>query len=286
MFNLFTNNTQCKHLIFGCCHNAAYAAALESYGRNPITVSNITLLKSYETSTYFDALPFDFVEFPRVFRSKPYKQTDRLAENIDYTQDLPQQPRLNLTTQEAERTSVIARAPGNEAIAKWQATAGTSWPVLAPARPPAKAPLGLATEKKVLLNINDERVDPDLGEVDHKTSESMLGRIELQNFCAFYHLQNSCVTNSAGNPCSFRHGPRLNDDELRFLWLHSRRRPCKYGSRCRRLDCLYGHVCPNEPGCARGSKCPLFLFHEVDKTTVRVWSPEKTLSPRKRGYRT
>lgn len=291
MFHLFANNTQCKHLIFGCCHNAAYIAVLEKYGCNPISASNITLLKSYEDSPHFEGQPFDSVEFPRIFRSTPYKGTDRMAEGVDYMQDVPQQSALHNTTKEPQKTSPIDSAQRNESIAKWQATAGSSWPAapswpaLPPSRPAPKTSLGWATEKKVLLNINDERVDPDLGEVDHVTSESMLNRIESQAFCAYHHLQDRCIAESIGKPCAFRHGPRLNEDELRFLKRYTRRGICNSGSACRRDYCIYGHVCPNEPGCVRGPKCPFSRFHGVDKTVVKVWLPEKNSSPRKKGSR-
>ena len=286
MFHLFANNTQCKHLIFGCCHDAAYVSTLERYTCNPIMASSITLLESYEVLPFFKGLPFDFVEFPSVFRSTPYKETDRLAEDIHSVQDLQQQIDLNRTPQQTKQKNAKEEAGVNEAIAKWQATAGTSWPVLAPARPQAKAPSGWATEKKVLLNINDERVDQELGEIDHETSESMLDRIEERRFCLFYHLQSSCVTHLAGKPCNYRHEPRLNEQELRFLKRESQRRPCSFGSRCRRPDCIYGHVCPHQPGCERGPICALYNFHKIDKTAVKVWSPEKRLSPRKKLWRT
>lgn len=282
MFHLFANNAQCKHLIFGCCHNGSYAVALEKYASNPITATSITLLKSYESNTVFEGLPFDLVEFPRVFRSTPYKETDRLVEDADYIQDLLQQPDSDYTTRGAKNSSAKEVKRGSEAIAKWQATAGPPWPKPAPA---PNAPLGWATEKNVLLNINNERVDHELGEVDHGTSESMLDRIEVQRFCLFYHLQGSCAALSAGNPCNFRHGPRLNDDELRFLRRDSRRRPCNFGSTCLRADCMYGHVCLSQPGCEKGPTCPFYKFHKVDKTAVRVLSSEKNLSPRKRGLK-
>ena len=286
MFHLFANNIQCKHLIFGCCHDSAYVPALEKYACNPIMASSITLIKSYEVLTPFKDLPFDFVEFPSVFRSTPYKETDRLAEDIDHVQDLQQQNEFNCTPQQTEQRNVKEASGVNEAIAKWQASTGTSWPVLSPARLPAKSPLGWATEKKVLLNINDERVDQELGEIDHETSESMLDRIEERRFCLFYHLQGSCFTNLTGKPCNYRHEPRLNEQELRFLKQDSQRRPCAFASGCRRPDCMYGHVCPHQPGCERGPVCALYKFHEVDKTAVKVWAPEKRLSPRKKGSRT
>ena len=286
MFQLFVNNAQCKHLILGCCHDAAYVPTLERYTYNPIMAASITLLKSYEVVIFYNSLPFEFVEFPSVFRSTPYKETDRLAEDNEYLQGLQPQLDFNRTSQQTEKHSAKEETGTNEAIAKWQASAGTSWPVLAPARASAKAPLGWATEKNVLLNINDQRVDQELREVDYEISVSMLDRIEERRFCLFYHLHDSCITHLTGKPCNYRHEPRLNEEELRFLKRESQRRPCSFGSGCRRPDCIYGHVCPHQPGCGRGPNCALYKFHEVDKTIVRVWSPEKRLSPRKKVART
>ena len=283
MLHLFANNAQCKHLILGCSHNGAYTVPLERYVLNPITASRITLLRSYEINFSIEGLPFETVEFPRVFRSTPYKETDVLAGENDIVQGIPQSPGSNPPiTANFTKSDAQKAVSGREAIAKWQATADAFIPVSAPTRSPAKTRSGWATEKKVLLNINDERVDQELGEVDHETSESMLDRMEVRRFCVFHHLQGSCMAASSGSLCNFVHGPALNDDELRFLKQHSRRLPCASGSRCRRSACLYGHVCPDQPGCTKGSKCKLFAFHKVDKTVVSVWSPEKSLSPAKR----
>ncbi len=285
MLHLFAENHQCKHLILGCSHNGAYRVALEKYACNPIAASSISLLKSYETNTFFEGLPFDSVEFPRLFRSTPYKKTDRLAEEMDYTQNVPQQPRSDCITREIETSSINEGAGKHEAIAKWQASAAVAVPVGVPARPPARNRSGWASENSVLLNVNDERVDRELREVDDEISESMLDRMEVRRFCLFYHLQNSCGATLLGKPCKFRHGPRLSDAELRFLKLDARKMPCNFGSRCRRADCMYGHVCPDQPGCSRGSNCLLYQFHEVDKTVIKIWSPEKTLTARKGGSR-
>ncbi|CAD6578866.1 MAG: hypothetical protein ASARMPREDX12_008998 [Alectoria sarmentosa] len=95
-FHLFANNVQCKHVIFGCCHDVAYAAALESYAFNPIAASKITLLESsYEDNSYFGSLPFNSVEFSHVFRSTPYERTDLLVGDGDYMQDPSKQSDSN-----------------------------------------------------------------------------------------------------------------------------------------------------------------------------------------------
>lgn len=272
MFHFFANNVQCKHLIFGCCHNSAYALTLEPYASNPISASNITLLMSYEHNTYFKSLPFTSVEFPRVFRSAPFKETDRLATDSDYAQELSQQSDAGRIAREVEKFNVNA-TKGDESFARW--------PAAIPARAQPRPSSGWATEGNVLLNINDERVDPELGEVDYETSESMLNRMQVQGFCAFYHLRNYCATTAVGGVCKYQHGARLNDDELLFLKQYLRRTPCSSGSQCRKPNCPYGHVCANEPGCQLGLACPLYRLHEIDKTAVRVWWPGKISSPRK-----
>ena len=285
MLHLFAENVQCKHLIFGCCHHGGYAVALEKYACNPIKSSSITLLKSYEVNEVFEGLPFDTVEFPRTFRSTPYRETDRLAEDPKYPQELPQPPGAELDMTEAEKSRAKEIEEKNEAITKWRANAGVPMTVqrTAPSPSPARTPWGWRSEKSVLLNINDERVDPELGEVDYETSQSMQDRTETLRFCVSYHLQQSCLTKAAGGICNLRHGPQLNDDELRWLWKDSRRRGCNQGSQCRRVNCFYGHMCPNQPGCPRGTKCSLNMFHGVDRTVVRILSSEKALSPRKKG---
>ena len=261
MFHLFVNNVQCKHLIFGCCHNNAYAVTLERYTSNPITASSITLLKSYEGKTCFEGLPFNSVEFPHIFRSLPFKETDKLAEDLDHMHDLT--PKLGsgriIGEVESSRTSEVAAL--RPARARPQAQVHSDW----------------VTENKVLLNINDERVDRELGEVDYETSESMLDRIEQQAFCTYYHVFGSCISTKT---CNFRHGPKLSNDELRFLKKYCRRLACQYGSICRRADCLYGHTCADQPVCEKGRKCHLYRFHEVEKTVVKVWLPGKNSSPR------
>ena len=298
MFQLFANNMQCKHLIFGCCHDSAYVATLEPYAANPIAASNITLLKSYEDSTHFEGLPFNSVSFPRVFRSTPFKAIDRLAEDIDYMQDFPRPPTSsNNRTREiedpttskevvVERQKVIAKrqetsneieepttskevaAERQKVVAKWQETANASTPLSTPSRHPRPRSSWNSTQN-VLLNINDQRLDQPLLPEDPSTSSSMKDGMEVKHYCHYHHLIGNCVTPG----CKFRHWPKLNPKEITVLRNHVRKLPCPRGSRCRQADCVFGHVCLDQPGCPRGARCLLFKFHEVDLTVVRVWQP-------------
>ena len=265
MFHLFADNVQCKHLIFGCCHNSAYAAALERYASSPITVSSITLLKSYEDKIYAESLPFESVEFRSVFRSTPFKPSDRLGEDIDYMQDFPKQSGSG----EFTRDSAIEIIEEDRALAKWQAASNAAIPLRIRHPRPKNTDSTWGSTQTVLLNINDERVDPPLADEDYDTSEDMKDRMEVMRFCHFYHLQNSCIA----RVCKYRHGTQLNPKEIVVLRNYVRWLPCGAGSRCRRRDCIFGHSCHDQPGCSNGARCLLYKFHHVDRTVVKVWQP-------------
>lgn len=273
MFHLFADNVQCRHLIFGCCHNSAYAVALEQYASNPITASSITLLKSYEDDTYFENLPFGSVEFPSVFRSKPFNATGRMGEDIEFMQDFPH-PSASV---QIARESAQGVTEKDGALARWQAASNAAIPLPTRHPRPTDSTSSWASTQTVLLNINDDRVDPPLLDEDYDTAEDMKDRMEIKRFCHFFHLQNNCI-----NPgCKFRHGPRLNPKEMDVLRNYVRGLPCAAGSKCRRRECVFGHSCHDQPGCIRGGRCSLYRFHHVDPTVVRVWLPEASTSPRR-----
>lgn len=283
MFHLFVNNVQCKHLIFGCCHNSAYIVALEPYASNPITASRITLLKSYEDNTYFDGLPFASVEFPHVFRSTPFKETDRLAEDVDYMQDFPQQSGSGGFTREVEKPSAEVIGEG-AALPKRQAASNASVPLPNWHSQQMNRRSTWGSNQMVLLNINDERIDPPLLEEDYDTLESMKDRMEVKRFCSYYHLQGNCVSlnPTSKQVCNFRHGPKLNSQEIVVLRNYAKKLPCGRGSRCRQSECVFGHNCRDQPGCTKGARCSLYKFHDVDPTVVRVWQPQANTNPRQR----
>ena len=206
MFQLFANNIQCKHIVFGCCHDSAYVATLEPYAINPIDASSITLLKSYEDSSHFEGLPFSSTSFPRVFRSTPFKAPGRLAEDVEYMQDFPQPPTSsNNRTREIEDpgTSKKVAVEGQKVIAKRQETsteiespttpkevAEERQKVIAKWQETSKAAEPLSTlshhrsrsswnsKQNILLNINDERLDPPLLPEDPATASRMKSKIE------------------------------------------------------------------------------------------------------------
>jgi len=85
--------------------------------------------------------------------------------------------------------------------------------------------------------------------------------------CRRHHLAATC---HLGDACLYDHS-ELNANVLEVLQYHTKRTPCQRGSECRRIDCIYGHVC-QDIKCSDEilEDCPLRRFHGVD-LTVAAW---------------
>ena len=118
----------------------------------------------------------------------------------------------------------------------------------------------------VLLNVNDERIDADLGKPDQEAERNLKKRAEITRLCNDFHLRGVCFN----PPCQFSHEPKLDLKELIVLRYWARRLPCLKGSACRSAECWYGHMCPREP-CFMPNTCRFKGVHGMDRTAVTVW---------------
>ncbi|OSS53599.1 hypothetical protein B5807_01059 [Epicoccum nigrum] len=103
---------------------------------------------------------------------------------------------------------------------------------------------------------------------------------EVDNFCATcgpgnswpcrrYHLMGK---RSWEESCQFSH-KALSNKELEIVRYHTKQTACYDGSKCRRLHCLYGHICQKwECSRAKPPSCSLKRFHMVDPKVVK-WVP-------------
>jgi len=163
-----------------------------------------------------------------------------------------------------------------EAVTKWQQSAndGTG---ASPSRRSTFTPFNDWTklQEQILLNVNDERVDLPAPEENLAVRQRMQARMREKNYCAFFHLLDSCGYERIGKPCKYGHGPKLDKEEIVILKNHTRSLPCKVGSNCRNTECFFGHSCQGQPKCFYGSRCHLAKFHNVEPTVIRVWHPSK-----------
>jgi hypothetical protein len=85
-------------------------------------------------------------------------------------------------------------------------------------------------------------------------------RSKIQKLCNAFYMRHKCEKDS----CKFDHKP-LEPDAYYCLQYLLKEWPCKKGGRCRRLDCISGHVCQKKgcQGSALGCKLKPDL-HRVD----------------------
>lgn len=278
LFQLYVENVHCKQIIFGCCHESTYVTVLEPYMDNPLAVSRVNLLRSCPHDDYYNALPFELVEFVSVFHSANLREINVPVD----TSEPPVDDSVNLCPQHQESATSGDESGQHstniQAIYDWQAVANKNINVrgLNTRRPPrpriqtqgsGQQITWGPSDKAILLNVNNQRVDTFLGELNDEVHESMLDRMDERDFCIWHHLKGICYNRT----CKFRHGG-LSKAELVVLIVYVRaRKPCEIGSGCRRAGCHGGHLCPRQPGCERGESCPFYGVHDVDTTAVKVW---------------
>ncbi|KAL2044657.1 hypothetical protein N7G274_002431 [Stereocaulon virgatum] len=282
LFQFYVDNVHCKQIIFGCCHESTYVTVLERYMDNHMAVSRVNLLRSCPHDEDYNALPFRLVEFLSVFQSENLKKINVLVDSSEP----PVDDGSNLCSQHLE-SATSGDDSGQDgtdmqAIYNWQGVANENINVggLNTLHPPlprvhtqgsGQQIIWGPSDKAILLNVNDQRVDTFLGKLDDEVHESMLDRMAERDFCIWHHLKGICYNKT----CKLRHGG-LSKEELVVLVLFNRaRKPCDIGSGCRRAGCHRGHLCPRQPGCKRGKLCPFYGVHDVNATAVKVWQSKQ-----------
>ena len=125
---------------------------------------------------------------------------------------------------------------------------------------------GDGLSQSILLNIDLQRIDEALPPCDPDTMKRFSKLTSGQRFCANFCLLGECPTAN----CTFRHDNKLTSEELLCLRHSLRRVPCTAGTRCRRRDCYYGHVCLNYPKCQYKNACHWRKTHGMNLTVVYI----------------
>ena len=172
----------------------------------------------------------------------------------------PYQPTISRATS----GSPVNAAALNPAAPTWASTAMTAPQVASP--PPTPQPAPQATLKQVPRNRYGQRIDP---VVQYDPNE--VKRIKKLKMCNVHFLRNDCPY----DPCTHDHHYKPNKNELATLRYVSRMTPCKFGSECDDLKCIYGHRCPSDTegkkDCRWGENCRFDReLHGIDRTVVRT----------------
>ncbi|KAH8892548.1 hypothetical protein GQ53DRAFT_746070 [Thozetella sp. PMI_491] len=251
-FELMAYNRQCRHIIFGGCHDKGYLTWMQEFKGNP-DVTKVTLLETQASQRGFDNLGWDWCKFDEVFRTEPIRKSEQTLT-----------PRSPLKRPAATLPTSTSR-PNPQQDDGWSPTASSH---------PANANSGerrSSPKLKVVrpdmpyysLNAFDERLDEKLP--DFTTA----GKDEVSSFyprtlCNFHYLSPQGCTNTSES-CKHLHGPPLSPEGLDYLRHLARGIKCSKGSVCRHPDCFFGHHCKNGNGC-KIRDCRFAGTHGMDLT--------------------
>ncbi|KAL9053549.1 MAG: hypothetical protein Q9162_004716 [Coniocarpon cinnabarinum] len=275
MFKLFVNNSHCRHLVFGGCHDNGYIPNLNPYRKDPAVTSRLTLLETTPAEWQYRELGFDVTRFPSVFRNTPLPEHRQVS---------PPQP----TIQPILSPSANAFVPNGNVFSPSPAPARLPSPV-ASSKPPTPAPNGTASglktyatvggptdtrtldvkagnvnKKKKVIYYNEEgvRLDPVrsyrryrcphcanhfahfqiIPRADSVQDGKFKSRVAATGkLCNNYHLRGNCYNGSA---CQYSHDPPISEGERLAFRHRVRTTLCPKGSQCDDFDCYLGHNCP------------------------------------------
>lgn len=71
LFSLYVQNTHCKHIVLGCCHDNGYVVTLDPHRLDVVTASRITLLQGPRVGREYLVLPFEMLQLSGLFRQTP-----------------------------------------------------------------------------------------------------------------------------------------------------------------------------------------------------------------------
>lgn len=248
LFDTMIRVPQCKHIIFGPCHDTGYVTVLESYR---CYAPKITLFQTTPAHVGFRELGYKFASFKDVFRSEPLLDPNTIFEKSAsfttpsvsrYPTPITTQPKI--TWASSERGLISFSNPDAEVDAK----------------PSVKT-------KYALLNALGQRIDETLPKWDYEDTLRFKQKIadNGKNFCNGYHLRDKCEST---NNCAYIHGLRLSEGELLVLSHKARNLRCSARLLCEDISCPYGHTCPFVGrNCKYGDSCRFSDAHGIE--TVR-----------------
>ena len=283
MLRLFWPNQQCRHIIFGGCHDNGYLPNLDSFKHDPNSSERITLLETTPASKGYTELKFSTARFPEVFRSTPLPErpifppvTPSITPATPVVPSSPQSPKAKKSklvedgpepfkSPEPLSSAAVGNSPPDPSsptgLSKpWTTVGRHVSEVKTISMAPKKPKTGLLV---IYLNSEGQRIDPPLSNPARAAQEALNKRISDKKLCNSWHLTGKCETEAQLQQCPFSHTPLLKDDERLALRAKARNRNCPKKSECRNVYCWYGHHCPFGNNCSR-KEC-FFEQHSINK---------------------
>ncbi|KXL46403.1 hypothetical protein M433DRAFT_88094 [Acidomyces richmondensis BFW] len=242
---LFLPNAQCKHVFFGPCHDNGYLPVLETYRRDPAIMPRLTLIETLPAEHGFTQLGLQRIRLPSIFRSQnlPGKSFS-LSSPMQFRNASPATTIGSISFGPVPQKSP-SPAPSMDS------TSSNTWATVGKAGASGKI-INVATKKNhtkkyVTLNVQDERLDERLPDIDSKAYQRFEERVKRYGKCCNnYHLNGKC---EAGEYCDYNHGERLTPGEQLVLRHKAKSLSCPQKYACVDVNCFLGHHCKYGSAC-------------------------------------
>ena len=217
-FEVFIDNIQCQHILYGCRIDLEPLRILEPYKSNVLASSCISLLGPVEVGS---DLGYDNIDLIGAISYKDLPKTKFLPSHSGPS-DTDRDPMVIQAPTEHQNDSTTEKSPAAAPVegrdlpvyrfSDRKATQSKGTKQHYPEKKPYKVPqpsyvkdvckgdiltlatkIWIANRSTVLLNINNERVDVDLGPVDSKADRNLLSRMKEGNLCHNYVLLGHCA---------------------------------------------------------------------------------------------
>ncbi|EXJ95650.1 hypothetical protein A1O1_00772 [Capronia coronata CBS 617.96] len=275
-FRFYAYNAQCQRVYLACCHDNGYIAELDKYRHDAIVMPKVMLVQAAQTAPAIRAyagLPFQSTRFDSVFETSPLDITARAEASYGppgldaLTLDSSPEHTTNDWTPSASRSSyssVSAAPPGLTPLMPLSTNSKPANQVKSPTPPaetatvaktsvqpppqPQPQPLaqtqapngGGEAKSGIPINRFGQRIDLKMRMPTTSEMERFEERIsQRRKLCNEHHLRDNCESYN----CRYDHDP-IDAAMRNTLRSKARSIPCGQGSKCRRQDCFYGHVCP------------------------------------------
>ncbi|KAI1204833.1 uncharacterized protein F4807DRAFT_445888 [Annulohypoxylon truncatum] len=277
---LMVHNLQCKHIIFGPCHDRGYIVELRPYQLETSISTKLSLLETTPAPRDFQELRLRRVRFGDVFRSEPLPDGPPSTPPVMLSPTRPKTP-MNpsgitsgiSSSMASGITSSIASNTTPITLSRIPSTWDTPPPTIKESRKFTSTQDNSARSttpppKYCVINFSGQRIDEEIPFCDSDAEYRLQMRTAREEMimkkrgpCNRWHLNATCDITQ----CPYYHGERLSLGEQIVLRRKARSKLCARGGACRDVDCFWGHHCRYGGKCVRRD-CIFNGTHEVDTT--------------------
>ena len=247
VFKLDLHNCHCRHILIGCSHDNGYARLLEDVADRQ-NLNRVTLLEGVPFERELASLKtkYDTTRFPGLFRTAkvtvPLHPPPPMPQPISMLQPQPQPASMAFPSphyQAPYQPSVVRPPSASTSNPMFMNPMAPSWAsaAVAPtnhvASPPLTPQISPPGSNIIPRNRWGQRVDPIMS-----YDKAEVQRVKKLKMCNVHYLRKDC---GYGDGCTHDHSYQPNKNELQTLEYVSRMTPCRFGSDCDDIKCIYGH---------------------------------------------